>query len=135
MDALFREKEQLNRIINAPHLKGKYFNLQYLYSLSNENSDFLKEMIDVFFEQINEFTSSINKAIEETNWHTIHKSSHKFKSSLRVMGIENLTVHFEAVHKFAKEQIRIEEIKNLVDDIIHYCKKCMNELKDFKNNF
>lgn len=134
MDQLLPDNSQKEASGSISGLVGKYYNLTYLNSMSNGKVEFLHEMIDVFLNQVNEYNLSIHKALEDANWNDIHKSTHKFKSSLRIMGIEHMVSYFERINTLAKQQSGLEEIKHLVNTINVFCIQCVEELELFRKN-
>lgn len=134
MDNHLSEDPHKEIISSISGLKGKYYNLTYLNSMSNGKVEFLHEMIEVFLNQVKEYKHSIHKALEDGKWNDIHKSTHKFKSSLRIMGIEHMILHFERINALAKQHTGLDEIKHLVATINEFCIQCVEELELFRKN-
>ncbi|MDQ3395046.1 MAG: hypothetical protein M3512_13160 [Bacteroidota bacterium] len=125
------EKQNLPLI---PNLSGKYYNLTRLYSLINGQLETLKEIIDVFLIQVKEYDVDIVQAIEDGNFQKIHKLTHKFKSSLKLLGIEHLKLNFESINSLAKQQINLDEIRHHSQIIKRSFMVCAAELEAFNHH-
>jgi len=64
--------------------------LTYLESISDGDYDIVFELIDIFLEQIVEFTRSFEESFSNKNWKNLAAMAHKAKSSVISMGMEEL---------------------------------------------
>ena len=72
-----------------PH-KQKHIDLSYLTSIADNDQNLIKELVDIFLEQLPEFTDGLSTTYERHDWSTIASLSHKAKSSVVSMGMEEL---------------------------------------------
>lgn len=105
----------------------KFINLAYLKEASNNNSDFVKEMINVFLRQTPTFLEGLDQAIKEKDWAAFRKVMHKFKPTLGMMGIR-LENEVSTIENNAKNLVNLEEIPGLVNKIAEICKVAYEEL-------
>ena len=65
--------------------KFTYADLEYLESMSMGSNEMIVEMIDLFIEQIPEFTDGLAAHLSETDFPALGALAHKAKSSVAVM--------------------------------------------------
>ena len=73
----FHEKTGLVEFANFPTSSQKVINLSYLIQTFEGNKETIKDVINLFLQQIQEDLSSINDAIMKTNYPNIRKETHK----------------------------------------------------------
>ena len=65
-------------------------NLTYLESISEGDNEIIKELINIFIEQVPEFYEGFAENFEKKDWLKIAALAHKAKSSVLSMGMEDL---------------------------------------------
>jgi len=68
----------------------KYINLEYLESITDGNNELVKELVNIFIEQVPEFNEGFEEGIEKGDWSLIAAVAHKAKSSVMSMGMDEL---------------------------------------------
>ena len=89
-------------------LGEKLTDLSYLREMSGNDHSIIKEMIDIFIEQVPEFLEEISESFESRDWHALGAFSHKAKSSVRTMGMEKTGGYLERLEHFAKGNLKLE---------------------------
>ena len=64
--------------------------LNYLKTMSGGDSKFIREMIDLFREQIDEYKSIMPELLQNKDYDGLSKIAHKAKSSVAVMGMSEV---------------------------------------------
>ena len=64
-------------------------NLDYVEEISGGDSEFKKEMIEIFLKQIPEFTTNLDKYLIECNYSDLAKEAHTAKSSVLIFKMED----------------------------------------------
>ena len=108
----------------------KIINLDYLFEIAGNDKTVIKELTDVFAEQIAEFRDDAAKAIEEKNYNYIKKLVHKFKSSLRTFGMNNIAKELENIETNPEPEKDVS-LKETIDACISECELAYDELQDF----
>lgn len=93
----------------------KYINTEYLDSVTGGDTETVKELVVMFREQVAEFCTEMQKLLEKNDFHTLGLLAHKAKSSVAIMGMEDLALmlkNFELQAKEGKEQERFETYIN-----------------------
>jgi HPt (histidine-containing phosphotransfer) domain-containing protein len=65
-------------------------------------------MIEIFIEQIPEFTNEIANCLESQNWAGLGAIAHKAKSSVRTMGMNGIGDCLEQLEHFSKGNLKFE---------------------------
>lgn len=89
-------------------LREKLTDLSYLREMSGNDYVIIKEMIDIFIEQIPEFLEDVSSSFESRDWQALGAISHKAKSSVRTMGMEKAGSYLEQLEHFAKGNLKFE---------------------------
>ncbi|WP_430816043.1 Hpt domain-containing protein [Carboxylicivirga sp. RSCT41] len=67
-----------------------HIDLGYLESITDGSYDLIKELINIFIEQIPEFKEGFDEGLSSKDWSKIAAVAHKAKSSVMSMGMEEL---------------------------------------------
>ena len=67
-----------------------YTNSAYLHNITGGDPQTIREIIDLFIEQVPEFITNLNNHLNENNFIELGKEAHKAKSSVMIMGMDDL---------------------------------------------
>jgi HPt (histidine-containing phosphotransfer) domain-containing protein len=107
--------------------------LSYLREMSGNNKDIMIEMVEIFIEQNPEFTEGISSYFENRQWTKLGAIAHKAKSSVRIMGMDELGDCLEKIEHYSKGnqkvelQQKIENRHKLNDDDLRIWNNVRNE--------
>ena len=79
-----------------------YANLEYLENMSMGSNEMVAEMIDLFIDQIPEFTEGLDALFAQGDFHGLGALAHKAKSSVAVMGMNGLADDLKNLELSAK---------------------------------
>ncbi|MGZ2369917.1 Hpt domain-containing protein [Ancylomarina sp. YFZ004] len=111
----------------------KIIDLSYLREMSGNNKDIMVEMVEIFIEQNPEFTEGISSYFENKQWTELGAVAHKAKSSVRIMGMDELGDCLEKIEHYSKGnqkvelQQKIENRHKLNDDDLRIWNNVRNE--------
>jgi HPt (histidine-containing phosphotransfer) domain-containing protein len=89
--------------------------LSYLNSIADGNQDIVNELVEIFIEQLPEFTDGLNEAFVAEKWTEVAALAHKAKSSMISMGMNEIgNVDLKNLELIAKHR-RIQEIGKLTE--------------------
>ncbi len=108
--------------------KFTYADLEYLESMSMGSNEMIVEMIDLFIEQIPEFTDGLAAHLSEADFAALGAMAHKAKSSVAVMGMNNLANDLKQLELSAKAGEDQETYPALVNRFIEQVKLTGEEL-------
>ena len=104
--------------------------LNYLKTMSGGDSTFIREMIDLFREQVEEYKSIMPDLLKNKDYDGLSKIAHKAKSSVAVMGmtqVADLLKELEIITHEGKEEDRYE---SLVSHFLKQSELALTELED-----
>lgn len=108
----------------------KIVNLSYLNEMSEGESALIKEMIDIFFVQVDEFIEMMNTYLEQKDYDNLSKIAHKAKSSIAIMGMNELADDLKTLEIIAKKREEIDQYPKYIAKFENQCKLAVKELKE-----
>lgn len=134
--------EDLYYTLNKHYRKGKgaiksvvnntkiTFDLSYLRSISNNNEEFIKEMISTFIQTLPLSIEEIQSSVKAGNWETVGRAVHKIKPSITLIGMgdaKSLAVEIETLAKTNQPTERlfqlVDEFCGILQDALEFLKK------------
>lgn len=107
----------------------QYTNLEYLNQITDGDDLLLKEMINLFISQVDEFTTNFNKFVSEKDWDALGKEAHKAKSSVLIVGMEDLGQKLKELQLYTEKKESEEVYPNYVADFEFQTQEAIKELK------
>jgi len=77
--------------------------LKYLQQMTGNDSDMIKEMIELFLNQLSELRVEMASLVESQDWFELSRLAHKIKSSALVMGVGQMSEEMKELEHLAKE--------------------------------
>ena len=114
--------------------KDKLINLSYLNKISNGNKEFIIELIDMFFEQIPEYQKLLQNFYDKEDWLNIGRIAHKAKSSILMMGLNELASKLKRLEENAKESKNINEYSEIIAKFVRDSNIAIQELKEIRES-
>jgi HPt (histidine-containing phosphotransfer) domain-containing protein len=111
----------------------KYINTDYLEMVAGGDSDLLKELIDMFRDQVAEFNSEMNILFREKNYPALGNLAHKAKSSVAIMGMDSLASMLKNFELQAKESKNTEKYESYISRFESETKSALGELDTLIN--
>lgn len=108
--------------------------LSYLQSMSENDTKFIKEMVDIFREQIGEYSSEMPRLLEASDFENLSKIAHKAKSSVAVMGMSTEAELLKELEIKSYEGIETQTYKEMIDRFIARSALALDELDDYLSN-
>lgn len=104
--------------------------LTYLTNMSGGNPGIVKEMIGIFIEQVQEYVVEMQQYLKDKDYQALGRLSHKAKSSVAIMGMNELAADLKTLELLSKESVDIDKYPELVDRFVVQCQLAMVELKE-----
>ncbi|MFA5816952.1 MAG: Hpt domain-containing protein [Bacteroidales bacterium] len=82
--------------------KFTYADLTYLESMSSGSNELIVEMIQLFIDQLPEFTEGLTSHLKNGDYMALGALAHKAKSSVAVMGMDSLATDLKTLEISAK---------------------------------
>ncbi|HYW95748.1 MAG TPA: Hpt domain-containing protein [Bacteroidales bacterium] len=108
--------------------------LSYLRSMSGDSVELIQEMIDIFTEQVEEFKVELQAYLDRKDYEALGKLAHKAKSSVAIMGMDDLAKDLKELELLAKNGEKQEKYKVYIDRFKTDCTEAVHELESFKKS-
>ena len=105
-------------------------NLTYLEDMSEGNKGVMKEMINIFISQVLEFAEEMKDLNNRKEYFKLGNLAHKAKSSISIMGMENLAKELKEFELRAKEEKGIDKYEEFINHFKQLCVQAIDELKE-----
>lgn len=103
--------------------------LTYLKSLTSDSDNLVKEMIDIFISQVQEYKDEMKRDLEEQDWESLGKIAHKAKSSVAIMGMKELADELKTLELLARDKKETETYPEYVRKFNESCDEAVKELQ------
>jgi len=107
-------------------------NLTYLKNMSGGNPEVIREMIGLFIEQVQEISEAMLQSLELKDWVSLSKLAHKAKSSVSIMGMNDLAEKLKYLEHSAFEEKDIDSYQPIVNQFMVDCSDAIEELKNYE---
>ncbi len=106
--------------------------LTYLKEVSDNNSEFMIEMIDIFQAQTPGYVNQLEAALSIEDWKRVSEMAHKIKPTLTFMGVESAMLVMTSIESRARDGVDFEGIKADFEDIKEVLQIIYLKLEDKK---
>jgi len=97
--------------------------------MSGGDSKFIREMINLFREQIDEYKSIMPELLENKDYDGLSKIAHKAKSSVAVMGMTQVADLLKELEILANDKREVERYKVLITHFLEQSELAITELE------
>ena len=111
-----------------------YINVEYLESVSGGDNSIIIEIVNLFREQTEEFYNEMTALLAAKDYHSLGLLAHKAKSSVAIMGINDLAVMLKTFELQAKEGIEADKYESYITRFKNDTDEALKELDDLINN-
>ena len=95
--------------------------LSYLESVTDGDKELMKDLIDIFKSQIPEFITEFDEAFTEKDATTLSKIAHKAKSSVAIMGLNDLASELASFENEANQGVFKDSFSNYIKSFESQC--------------
>lgn len=113
--------------MGAPQISTP-LDLSYLYEISDDDREFVKDMIETIVKNTPDAVREIRDAEKKDNWQEVGRLVHKLKPSLLLLNIDSLSVHIKTLEDNAKKRINLPDAKTQLNEMEAYCTLIVKEL-------
>lgn len=108
--------------------------LSYLREMSGGNKELVLEMISIFKTQVDEFGRDMDQLLAEEKHDQLGKLAHKAKSSVSIMGLNELAIRLKELENSACAGKNIASYKGIIDLFKQETKDAVKELEMVTQN-
>jgi HPt (histidine-containing phosphotransfer) domain-containing protein len=103
--------------------------LNYLKTMSGGDDKFIREMVDLFREQIGEYKQHMPELLKNKDYNNLSKMAHKAKSSVAVMGMSQVADQLKDLEILAHKGEEVERYETFVNEFLEQCELALIELE------
>lgn len=107
--------------------------LSYLRNMTDGNPELIREIIEIFLDQVSKYTQEMQQSYEQKNWQALSRIAHKAKSSVAIMGMHNLAEMLKELELLSREQKNVDKFPQYIYRFTIECNEASQELKTIKN--
>ncbi|MFW6327028.1 MAG: Hpt domain-containing protein [Bacteroidota bacterium] len=108
--------------------------LTYLREMSAGNKELVREMIEIFITQVNDFYAQMDELLEQKEWDKLGKLCHKAKSSVSIMGQDKLAKDLKWVEIDSKTNKTVEKYPEIIQRFKDETTIIVKELTEVSEN-
>ena len=108
--------------------------LSYLKNMSAGNKELVIEMIGIFREQVKEFNEGLEELYANKEFEDLGRLAHKAKSSISIMGLNDLAVELKTFETLARAGEEVEKYPGFIANFKKETQEALIELDDVVNN-
>jgi HPt (histidine-containing phosphotransfer) domain-containing protein len=112
----------------------KFINTEYLDSVSGGDPDIINEIVDLFKEQSREIYSEMKSLLSSKDYNSLGLLAHKAKSSVAIMGMEEMAILLKTFELQAKAGQEIHLYDSYIEKFRHDTGIAIQELDDLVSN-
>lgn len=107
----------------------KITDLTYLKEVTGGETEFMKEMIGIFNEQVPEFIENMERHFANGDYIDLGKEAHKAKSSVIILGMNDLGVKMKELQILTEKNEAIESYPSYIEIFKTQCQGAIEELR------
>lgn len=108
--------------------------LSYLREMSGGNKELILEMISIFAAQVKEFGDEMDSLFRSEQYEALGKLAHKAKSSVSIMGLNDLAARLKELENSAEERKNIHTYEETIESFKKVTEEAVKELEVVKQN-
>ena len=108
--------------------------LTYLREMSGGNTELVLEMIGIFRNQVVEFATEMEDLLKKKQYELLGKLAHKAKSSVAIMGLNELASDLKQLENNARESKNPESYPELIEKFKRETAEAVKELNIVAKN-
>lgn len=106
-------------------------NLNYINSITDSNQGMIRELIGIFKDQVGEMSSQMQTLLDKKEYELLARIAHKAKSSVSVLGMEDMASDLKNLELWANERKNTESYAVIVEKFIFVTEQALVELKEY----
>ncbi len=111
-------------------MKYKFINQEYLDSVAEGDASVVKEIVDIFRDQADEIYEEMTRLKESKNYEALGLLAHKAKSSVAIMGSNDLALRLKEFELKARNSIEIDHYQSYIVQFRNEIDEALIELED-----
>lgn len=96
--------------------------------MSDGDDKFIKEMIDLFRDQIEEYKQNMPELLHKKDYDSLSKMAHKAKSTVAVMGMKQVAELLKELEVLAHEEKEVDRYESMINHFLDQSQLAIEEL-------
>ena len=106
-----------------------HYNLAKVYAISDDDKDFVLQIINLFVTEVPDDLQQIREGIKEKNHSQVYSFAHKTKPTLDLLGMENAHEEILQIEKWTKDLGKKKEIEEVFKSLLKRVDSAILEVK------
>jgi HPt (histidine-containing phosphotransfer) domain-containing protein len=106
-----------------------HYNLSKVYAISDDDPDFVKQILSLFLEEVPAEVKNIKEGLKEKGHTKVYHAAHKIKPTLDLLGMDLAYDDVLNIEKWTKAEGKKKEIKDVVKSLRGLVKLAVKEIK------
>jgi HPt (histidine-containing phosphotransfer) domain-containing protein len=123
-----------NNIISFTIMDYKFINMEYLDSVSGGDTEIISELVTIFREQSVEIYNEMKALLTAKNYKSLGLLAHKAKSSVAIMGMNDLANMLKTLELQAREGLESQLYGSYIERFFTETQEAIKELDDIVIN-
>jgi HPt (histidine-containing phosphotransfer) domain-containing protein len=115
-------------------MKYRFINTEYLETVTGSDKEILSEIVGIFRGQIDEIYSEMKSFLLQNDYNSLAMLAHKAKSSVAIMGMNDLALMLKTFEQEAKEEKNTNKYAGYIERYANDTKEAVLELDNYTNN-
>lgn len=115
-------------------MSDRITDLTYLNTISEDDSDFRKDMIETFLTGTPGYLSEMKSSLENKDWKKIGDIAHSIKPSFTLMGMIEKNEIVLKIEQYGRSGQNISQIPGLIQELDQIVNKAIGELQSELEN-
>lgn len=116
-------------------MEYRFINPEYLNQVSGGDIGIITEIVGMFRDQSLEAYSQMLGLLESNDYHNLGMLAHKVKSSVAIMGMNDLATMLKTFELQAKDSREPGMYRSYIERFVTETKAAIEELEDFVKNY
>ncbi|AEW87218.1 histidine kinase [Flavobacterium columnare] len=106
-----------------------HYNLAKVYAISDDDDDFVRQIITLFVEEVPSDIKQIKEGIEDKDYVKTYGFAHKTKPTLDLLGMDAAKEEILLVEQWTRDQGKKKEIKEVYKSLKNRINAALEEVK------
>jgi PAS domain S-box-containing protein len=114
---------------SSPEIKKAVgFDFTYLRSVSDNNEEFIREMVMTFVQTIPQILVDMDSCVQEKNWDKLSRLAHQIKPSFTLLGVTELRNVILNIEESSKSKADLAGLKSITKNFVSDCEELLKAL-------
>lgn len=121
-------------VANLNIMNYKFINTEYLETITGGDIEIIRELVGLFRNQVEEIVNEMRSLETKNDFYSLGMLAHKAKSSVAIMGMEDLAIMLKTFELEGREGKNKENYKSYIDRFEKEAGQAAEELDNYIKN-